>query len=198
MAAERRSQEDLVRLAAARDADAFAELLDPLGTRLLLLIRKRAGGLIGPDCDPEDLLQNTLARAWMLLPNFQYLGPAAFYGWLARIAEHSVSDRVKYLRAKGRRGVRHIESDPGWPNGGAPAALTTSVASRAARREQQERLGEAIAGLPSELREVVERRLLVGESLAEVATALAISKTTAWNRLQEALDRLRVDLGAEA
>ena len=187
-----------MRLAAARDADAFADLLDPLGTRLLLLIRKRAGGLVGPDCDPEDILQNTLARAWMLLPTFEYLGPAAFYGWLARIAERSVSDRLKYLQAKGRRGVHHIESDPGWRNGGAPAALTTSVATRASRREQHERLGEAIGGLAPELRDVVERRLLVGESLAEVATALGISKTTAWNRLQEALGRLRVDLGAEA
>lgn len=198
MAAEGRTQAELVRLAAAGDADAFAELLDPLGLRLLLLIRKRAGGLVGGDCDPEDLLQNALARAWALLPRFEYLGPAAFYGWLARIAERAVSDRVKYVQAKGRRGVAHVESDPGWPNGGAPAAVTTSVASRAARREEQERLGEAIAALAPELREVVERRLVVGESLAAVATALGISKTTAWNRLQQALDQLRADLGAEA
>jgi RNA polymerase sigma-70 factor, ECF subfamily len=198
MVDETRSQADLVRRAATRDADAFADLLDPLGMRLLLLIRRRAGGLTGPDCAPEDLLQTALTRVWTLLPTLDYLGPHAFYRWVATIAEHTVSDRLKYLEAKGRRDVRHAESDPVWAAGGVAAATTTSVASRAAPRKKRERLGDAIARLDAELRAVVEHRLLSGTSLAETASTLGISKTTAWNRLQEALAVLRVELEPEA
>ncbi|MCI0340951.1 MAG: RNA polymerase sigma factor [Planctomycetales bacterium] len=180
-----------MRLAAARDEDAFAELLDPIGPRVLLFIRGHGADLLGPDCDAEDLLQHVLASVWVLLPTFDYRGPPAFYRWMITIAERTLSDRLKYLRAKGRRGVRHLESDAPGADGRAPAALTTSVASRAARREERQRLGEAIAGLAPDLRAVVDRRLLAGESLAETAAALGISKTAVWNRLQQALEQLR-------
>ncbi|MCI0342430.1 MAG: sigma-70 family RNA polymerase sigma factor [Planctomycetales bacterium] len=193
-----RSQADLVRLAAARDADAFADLLDPLGLRLLLFIRRRAADLLGPDCAAEDLLQVVLARVWALLPTFEYRGSQPFYRWLVTITERAISDRLKYVRAKGRREVRHLESDSAWGDERAPVAMSTSVASRAARREARERLGEAIAGLDADQRAVVDRRLLAGESLAETASALGISKATAWERLQAALARLRVALEPEA
>lgn len=189
--AELPAQADLVRRAAAGDEEAFADLFEPLGLRLKMFIRGRGGDLLGGDCSEEDVLQIVLARIWGLLGEFEYRGPAAFYGWVITITEHALSDRAKYLKAKGRREVKRL--DTGVLRSLPPQVrrMATSISSRAARHEEVVRLSRAIDGLEPDLRAVIERQVVGTESLAETAEALGISKTTAWNRVQRGLEALR-------
>jgi RNA polymerase sigma-70 factor (ECF subfamily) len=178
----------LVVRAAAGDAQAFADLLDPLVARLRLFLRFRGRDVLGADCDEDDLLQQALAHAWRLMPELDYRGPAPFYRWLVALAEGVVRDRLKYVRAKGRDAVRHVESNPARLE---PAAEATSVAGRAARAEAHQRLAAALAALDEPSHALVRRHLLDGATLAELAAELGVTKNAVWERVQRALARLR-------
>src|SRR5690606_33209759 len=107
--------------------------------------------------------------------------------WLVAIARRAVSDRGKYLRARGGDRLRA-------PGGGGDLATLpasqTSISVGAERRERCARLLVALDALPGNRREVVEAHLLRGESLAEIAARLRISKNAAWERLRRGLARL--------
>lgn len=184
----------LVARAAGGDAQAFGELVDPVTMRLLLFIRTRGRRLLGPDCDAEDVLQTVLVTAWQKMNSFEYRGAASFYGWLVAIARGVLGDRIKYLNAKGRQGVRHLESKPGVQAFDPGTSLTKLIA----RREEFERACVALARLEPKRRQVVERHLLEAESLSQIAQALGISKSTAWERLHQGMAELRATLERSA
>lgn len=184
---------ELVQLARSGDHEAFARLVDPLSVRLCLLIRRLGNGVLGPDQDAEDLLQVVLARAWNLLPSFEQRGVGSFHGWLVSLARGALSDRRKYLDAKGRGTVRHLESSAGQATA-APAHLTTSISRAVSRREQAARAAAALAALPGQYREVVEPHLLEARSLRDIAAGLGITANAAWERLHRGLDVLRSQL----
>lgn len=186
----------LVTRAAGGDSQAFGELIDPLAMRLLLFIRARGARLLGSDCDAEDVLQKVLLRAWELFPQFEYRGPESVYRWLTALARGTLSDRIKYLQAKGRGSVRHRESLPG--GGPQPYDPATSVTKLAARRDELERVAKVLAVLEPKQRDVVERHLLGSQTLSEIAAELGISKNAVWERLHRGTARLRAALGEAA
>ena len=61
----------------------------------------------------------------------------------------------------------------------------------AASRELREQVAEALAGLPSEQREVLRLRVVQERSYRELATTLGISEQTARARVSRALRALR-------
>lgn len=179
--------------AARGDAEAFARLFEPLAPRVLLYLRWRGGRALAADADAEDLLQVTLATAWRTLPSFEYRGPGALYRWLVELAEGALSDRRKYLDAAKRPVLRHLESEGGPREPRDPA---TTLSRRVARREESARAAAAMAGLEAAERDVVERHLLGGRSVREIAAELDVSKSTVWDRLDRAMAHLRAAMGA--
>jgi RNA polymerase sigma factor (sigma-70 family) len=117
-----------------------------------------------------------------------------FYSWLVRMAENVVGDRVRYLAAKGRDGVRHIESEPAGANAREPFDTRTSIASLAARREEVDAMERALSELDPDLRESVMLHYLEGLSLSEAASRTGISKNAAWKRLRSGLQALRAGM----
>jgi RNA polymerase sigma factor (sigma-70 family) len=174
---------------------AFARTIEPHLGRLLLLARRRGAGVLGADCDAEDLLQTALVTAWRLFAEFEDRGPEATFGWLAALLEGSVADRVKYHAAKGRGAVRHLESAQGAPP---PVSVGTSITRLAARREARGRLDAALLELEPGQREVVSRHVIEGQSLAEIARALGVTKNAVFERLHRGLKRLRAALPGDA
>jgi RNA polymerase sigma-70 factor, ECF subfamily len=188
---------DLIGLAVAGNPAAYEELIGRVSVRLLLHIRRLGGQRLKADCDAEDILQTVLARAWLLLPEFEVReGSGDFYRWLARMAENVIGDRVRYLAAKGRGGVRHLESESAGASGREPFDTVTSIASLAARREEVDALERAVSELEPRLRESVTLHYLEGLSLSEVASQVGMSKNAAWKRLRAALQELRVRMTA--
>ncbi|MEW6747518.1 MAG: RNA polymerase sigma factor [Planctomycetota bacterium] len=187
----------LIELSGKGDQTAFQRLLEHHAWRLMMLVRRKGGRALAADCDAEDILQQVFSRSWMLLPKYHYEGPGSFYRWLATLAIHAIHDRLRYLDAKGRGDVRHLESlaDGNSESSLAPLDQATTAATLAANRERANRLGDALDKLPLELREVVERHVLEGSSFAEVAESLGICKTAVFERLGRGLRLLRRMVG---
>lgn len=183
--------------ASGGDPLAFAKLVDPLRVRLSVFIRRTAHRVLGGDCDEEDLLQTVLAHAWRKLPSFEPQGPGSFYRWLVALARGSISDRVKYMQAKDRSRMSHLESklDAGG-KAYQPIDPATSIPGRLVRKEECEMVEKALASLDVKHREVVEKHLLEAMSLKEIAKDLGISKNAVFERLHRGMDRIRDDLGS--
>ncbi len=180
------------------DPEMFERTVEPALARLALWVRRRGAPRLRADFDEDDVLQEVLARAWRLFGGFELRGPDSAYRWLLSLADGVLADRARYLGAKGRAGVRHLESAHG-PAGPAvdPPAPGTSVTRLAARREARRLVAAALEGLEPGQREVVERHLLGGQSLAEIARALGVTKNAVWERLRRGLVRLRAAVPAE-
>ena len=186
----------LIERARQGDAEAFAQLVDPLTLRLVLLIRHVGRDVLGPDADDEDVMQTVLSRAWKLLPSFEPQGDESFYRWLVALARGAIADRRKYIGAKGRDTVRHLESafEGSSSAGTPPRHLSTSISRIASRREEQRRAADALAGLPEHYRDVVAPHLLEARSLRDIAASLGVTANAAWERLHRGLALMRAQL----
>ncbi|MFO0982638.1 MAG: sigma-70 family RNA polymerase sigma factor [Planctomycetota bacterium] len=187
----------LVELSEAGDHAAFQQLLARYGWRLAMLINRRGGRALRADCDAEDIFQQAVAHAWQLLPSYRDQGAGSFYRWLSKITLNTIHDRLRYLDAKGRGDVRHFESfaDTTGSHARQPIDPTMTAASAAASREWAGKLAHAFERLEADVRSVVELHFFEGMSFSEIATALGIGKTTAFERLAEGVSRLRSLVG---
>ncbi|HLW78918.1 MAG TPA: sigma-70 family RNA polymerase sigma factor [Terriglobia bacterium] len=136
-----------------------------------------AMGVVHNRADAEDVAQEALIRAYR---NFKRLRePAAFRGWLVRIAWRLAID---HRRSAGRREQRELESfDP-------PAG--PDVEQLAAAREFGERLWRAVDELPEKLRMVVVLGGIEGYDHGEVAALLRLPEGTVRSRLFAARKKL--------
>jgi RNA polymerase sigma-70 factor, ECF subfamily len=106
-------------LAAARagDRDAFGRLVESQRHSLLLHCYRFLGSLE----DAEDLVQETLLRAWRRLDRFE--GRSSFRHWLYRIATHACLDARD---SRSRRMLPHdlgTAPNPAGPPGAPPADI---------------------------------------------------------------------------
>ncbi len=85
----------------------FADSLEPLRRELQLHCYRMVGSLH----DAEDLLQDTLLRAWQKLDTFR--GRGSFRGWLYKIATNACLDA---LRRRPRRMLPSTYGPPADPN----------------------------------------------------------------------------------
>lgn len=129
----------------------------------------------------EDLVQETLARAWRSLDKLQ--DPGALKGWLYTIVR----------RENARRFERQRPQESEMP--------TEEIAARQQTYDTSTEafvLRRAIRDLPPEYREPLILQVLHGYSQAEIATRLGISAAGAGTRLFRARARLREALGERA
>ncbi len=146
---DRAYERALVRRAQDGDRDAFGELYRTHLPAVARLVRFRLGG---PD---EDAVADVFLRAWRGIGGYRDRG-VPFAAWLYGIARHVSVDE---LRARGR--VEPVEEVPDRAEDPMTAELLT--------------LHGAIEHLPTEQRQVIELKYLVGMSNEEVA---AVTGTT--------------------
>ena len=140
------------------------------------------------DClaDAEDLVQDTLLRAYRGLPSFDGRHPRA---WLLTILRNAHKNR-------GRRRRPELLRDPesaaavGPPDGApGPEGLVVDRAFDTA-------VAKAVEALPVKMRRVLQLVDLDGLSYQEAAVALAVPVGTVMSRLHRARSRIRVRLAA--
>ena len=90
------SSRDLVERAREGSEDAFRHLFEKYRPRLAVLIHYR---LRPGSADVDDVLQETLLRAFRDINQFEYRSPGSFMGWLSRIADHAIADRTQSVRS---------------------------------------------------------------------------------------------------
>lgn len=100
------SEQALVARACAGDRDAFAALVGPYQRGVHVHCYRMLGSLQ----EAEDLLQETLLRAWQALGGFE--GRASFRGWLYRIATNACLDALKRRRRRVLPDLHAAPADP--------------------------------------------------------------------------------------
>ena len=182
-----------------RDRDAFEQLTEPYRRELQLHCYRMLGSLQ----DAEDLVQETLLRAWRGIDRFE--GRASVRGWLYRIATNACLSALASRRSA-RRVLPEALGPPaeGLPTGKPateiawlepyPDALLESIADAApgpdARYEQHEAVQlafvAAIQHLPARQRAVLLLRDVLGWSAADAAALLEASVASVNSGLQRA------------
>jgi len=164
----------LVRQAVAGDRAALSQLLllhyDGLLRRLSGRIPVELQGLLRP----EDLLHQTLVRAAQSIGSFEARHAGAFRGWLDTIADNLLKDAVKRRRRERRAADSPVDNRA--PDESSMAAMVERIAKdsstpagQAQRRESIRRMQAALAALPADQRDVVERYYLHGQSYERIA-----------------------------
>jgi len=157
------------------------------------LVRKYAGAasgmayvLLGCHEEAHDASQEAFVRAWRHIKRFNPAAP--FYPWYAAILRNVCLGRMK---SRARRKAEALGDGRADVRGDADPALS------AERREQCERLWQAILQLPLHHRDVVLMNHFSGMSYREMAETLQIPIGTVMSRLHNARQALRGRLTGE-
>lgn len=179
-------QEDIqVLVARARSGhrDAFDRLTCHYRSRLQSVVGSRLGEGLRQHVTMDDVLQETLLRAWRSIETFRWRGRDSFFRWLCGIATRVV------LEAAGKH--KHARWQPLDPE-----MMGGSVSpSKALRREERfALLRKALDGLPRDYRDVLTLVRLEGLSVTETARRLNRSPNAVSHLLLRALRKLRENL----
>jgi len=128
----------------------------------------------GPREEAEDLVQEVFLRAWTQLRTLHE--PAAFGGWLARMARNRATDALR-----GRRTMTPI--DPGLAAAESPHAETIAVVN-------------LVRALPEAYRETLVLRLVEGLSGPEIAELTGLTPGSVRVNLHRGMAMLRERMGA--
>ena len=180
------------------DRAAFELLFEKHRRRLAILIYYKLDSQRRRTTDVDDILQETLLRAFRSIDTFQYRTPGSFLSWLSRIAEHVLVDTARFEGRQRRNGGEMVrfrsESNPAGPE---PADSHTP--SRVlAEEEGYASLLARLDRLPEQYREVIVLAKVEGLSTVEIAERLGKSREATALLLHRAVVRFRSILEAKA
>ena len=180
------SERELVDRAQTGDLVAFEELVGAHADRLYTVVLR----LLGDRGEAEDVLQETLLRAWRGIGRFQ--ARAMIFTWLYRIA---VNESNRALERRLRRGTTvHLDEEAVQ----VPAPAKDGPGNRAEQRELREALELAIADLDPPYRTALVLRDLEGLSTREAAEIEGVGEAAFKSRLHQARLKVRASLGDAA
>jgi len=177
---------ELVDAARAGDLVAFEELAGVHADRLYSVVLR----LIGDHGEAEDVVQETLLRAWRGIARFN--GRAMIFTWLYRIA---VNESNRALEKRLRHG-RAIPIDDEAQN--VPAPAHDGPANRVEQHALREELELAISDLEPPYRTALVLRDVEGLSTREAAQIAGVGEAAFKSRLHQARLKVRASLGDAA
>jgi RNA polymerase sigma-70 factor (ECF subfamily) len=183
------------------DREAFDRLARENEAPLRSQIDFHLGAGLRSRVEIDDLLQETLLRAFRSMGQFEGETPAALRTWLAGIAHHAVVDCARRLTAKKtdyRREVA-LPAEPGSSLGGGRLSTLPSPSpspSRLLRREERlDRLLGAVQTLSPDHRQVILLTLVERLPPSELARRMARSEKAVSMLLLRAMRALRESFG---
>jgi RNA polymerase sigma-70 factor (ECF subfamily) len=179
-------EHELIGRAQAGDVGAFEALADVHADRLYTVALR----LLGDGGEAEDVLQETLLRAWRGIRRFE--GRAMFFTWLYRIAVNE-SNRALERRQRRRANVPVDEQAIE-----VPAAPGDGPASQVERQELREALRVAINQLSVPCRTALVLRDIEGLSTREAAEITGVGEAAFKSRLHQARLSVRALVGDAA
>lgn len=195
------SQTELTYLAAARKGDQqqFASLVEPYRREL----RAYCYRLLGSLEDAEDIVQETMLRAWRHLETFE--GRASFRAWLYKIATNACLDVISKASRRGLPPAKRafanpqeplpaVVNDPVWLDPFPDDWLDEATPSAEARYTQQESVTlaflTALQLLPPHQRTVLVLRDVLDWQASEVAALLDMTVSAVNSALHRARSTL--------
>jgi RNA polymerase sigma-70 factor, ECF subfamily len=189
--------DDLLQRAAKGDPQAVQHLLEQHRDRLRRMVGVRMSPLLAARFDPSDVVQDALAIAARKLPEYARRPNCPFYPWLRQIAwERLVVLHRRHVHAK-RRSVSR-EERMSMPLSDASEIVlarqflshSTSPSNHLLRKEEQQRVHDALERLSNSDREVLVLRHLEQLPMQEVAIVLKLSESATQSRYRRAVERL--------
>ncbi len=190
--------EELIRRARKGDSSAANRLIGRHRARLRRMIAVRMDRRLVSRLDPSDVVQETLAEAHRLLPEYLRDRPMPFYPWLRQIAWNRLVDlHRRHILSKRRAVNREVSLDMPLDEPSAYQlaelllARESAPAARMLREELRYRVRKAIDRLSPEFREVLVLRQIEQLSVQEIAAVLSLPQGTVKSRHFRALAQLR-------
>jgi RNA polymerase sigma-70 factor (ECF subfamily) len=185
------STNDVARRARAEPREGFTELYRRVAPAVLVWARLHVRETLRSKLDPEDVLQESVARAWARFGEFDPRR-ASFRSWMFGIARNVL------LEALQRVGAGAHAASPLTTHGllSLPDE-TTSVTRSVARRETLASFAAHVGSLPREEQRLLLYRGLEERTHDEVAQLLQTSPDAAAKRWQRLRDRLVAEIGGE-
>jgi len=147
---------------------------------MLMVIRKVLGA---KNAEVDDTLQESMLGLLKALPDFR--GESSVPHFARRVA--------LFTAMAARRRMRVRETEPLETPDGEPLGDTAmpSPFSEAVRQRRMRALCGLLTELPSKLSDVLASHFVLGNSVEEMAVALAIPENTVWSRLRLGKEALR-------
>ena len=142
----------IIRAAKNGSPEALNRLFDRCGSKLHALIRLRMGRGLRRQLESQDLLQQTMLKAFERIEQFGGGGETSLMGWLGAIARNEIRDQVRYIHRGGRDVARAV------PLEAADDAIAEQVRTEVSRLHflaQAQALEEAIEALAEHHREIL-------------------------------------------
>ena len=182
------TDDHLLHAARAGDGQAFAEL----SGRYCGLVRQKIYRILRHREDTEDVLQDTLLKAFNHLDQFQ--GSSRFSTWLTKIAINSAFMLLRKRRIRVETSYDRVgDENSGWEVWDFPDPAPDPE-HLYAKQQRHELLRGAVRRLPESFRHIVNHYHGQERSLRETAEALGISVPAAKSRLLRARITLRSSL----
>jgi RNA polymerase sigma-70 factor, ECF subfamily len=179
-------ERELIGRAQAGDVAAFEALAGVHVDRLYTVVVR----FVGDSCEAEDVVQETLLRAWRGIARFQ--GRAMVFTWLYRIAVNE-SNRALERRLR-RRATVPVDEEAVQ----VPAPAREGPANRVEQQELREALELAIANLAPPYRTALVLRDVDGLSTREAAKIAGVGEAAFKSRLHQARLKVRAAVGDAA
>ncbi|PIE23677.1 MAG: hypothetical protein CSA62_06105 [Planctomycetota bacterium] len=161
----------LARRARALDQDAVALLYERYGPRLRSALRRRlSGSALEGLLDSEDLMHDAILAALHDIDGFEYRGQGSLLAWLLRVAERQLLTRLRAQNTKKRDRSRHRPLEEAANQ----ADSSDSPSLHAERREQVERLEQALETLSERERDVIVLRRFLELDYREIMVELQV------------------------
>lgn len=189
----------LISKASAGSMSALGRLLERYRDHLRLVAEREIDPRLRAKLDASDIVQETFLDARKSFAQFRASTEAELFAWLRALLRNNVLNSVRHYRETDKRELdREV-----LLNGDSSAdALTASLATgsptpgvKAARREQVERIEEAVGRLSDEYQTVVRLRLFENRPFAEIAASLGTTEGASRALFYRALARLKIEIG---
>jgi RNA polymerase sigma-70 factor, ECF subfamily len=144
------------------------------------------------DCQPDDLVQQTLQEALAAQKQFRGTTEAELKAWLRRIHNRNLLDAFK---KKPARSLEELLEESSSRIDAFLAANQSSPSERAAKNEQLTRLADSLAKLSPLQREAVVLHHLQGLTIAETARRMGRPEASAAGLIRRGLKELKKLMG---
>jgi len=141
--------------------EALDELFRRYSERVRRIVRIRMGPFLRSRAEVEDVVQETMLKAFESLEHYEARQDARLIDWMARIAENSLRNLFQHERAQKRDAQREVpienlrdkaqHSSLGWDL----VAQTSGPPDKLSAQEMEEIVDECLTELPEEQREII-------------------------------------------
>jgi len=173
------------------DREALSLLFDRHRRRLAVLAHYRLGPHLRGLVEVDDILQETLLKAYVQFDQFTYRTPGSFLRWLARIMEHVVADTARYHGRQKRQAAEMVPLKSESTPEGVELVDSKTPSRLLAQDEALRSLLRELDELPDDYREVILLIKIEGLSTQEAAERMGKSRETIALLLHRAIKRFR-------